>query len=255
MVLRDDLILYLDQMLQSSQFQDYCPNGLQVYGQNQVNKIATCPSVSFAFFQKALDQKADTLLVHHGLFWEGSTRVIEPYTGNRLRLLLENQINLIAYHLPLDAHPELGNNACLAELFGLTTCDFQFGAYRGVPIGVMGQLSQAASLQALAEIASTRLQCKPVCIENTHKPITSIAIMAGEGGNTQLVLEAKRLGVELLISGTLKESSVSVCNEIGLSAMALGHYNSEKLGVQALGDRIASTYRIEVVHLDVENPV
>ncbi len=252
---RDDLVQYCDHLLEASAFRDACPNGLQVHGQDQVALVATCTSVSDAFFTEAIRAGAQLVLVHHGLFWNGDERIIDPLMGGRLGRLLTAGMNLLAYHLPLDAHPTLGNNAQLANLLDLGEPRFDLGHIRGRAVGCRGRLPKSLSSQELAHKLDQALGGTSLVLPQGDGVVEQIGILSGSGGDLSVLLEAKRLGVELLVTGNLHEQSVAAAKELGLSLVACGHYNSEKLGVRALGDQLAAHFDIQVMHVDVPNPV
>jgi dinuclear metal center YbgI/SA1388 family protein len=255
MVERSEVMAYLDQVLEPGVYPDACPNGLQVYGREQIQRLATCPSVSLAFFEQALQAGADALLVHHGLFWERDSRVIEPHLGARLRLLLEARVNLIAYHLPLDAHRELGNNACLAARLDLTGLDWTFAQVRGKAIGVAGDLTAPSTLAELGARLDAATGGESALYDFCARPLQRIGVLSGSGGDIPVILECTRLGCEALVTGNLSEQTVAVARELQVSVVCAGHYNSEKLGVIALGERLAEQFELDVFHLDVPNPV
>lgn len=255
MISRDELLAYLDEELRTQAFSDYCPNGLQVHGRTRVAHVATCPSVSLAFFEQAIATGADSLLVHHGLFWSKDPQVIHPHLGRRLRLLLEGDVNLVAYHLPLDAHPELGNNAQLANLLGLTARDHGFGSIGPTPIGVSGDLPAPGSLESLADSLAEALQTAPQIIPAGGGSIRRVGIVSGGGGDISMVLQCAQTGCQALVTGNIHEQTVAVAREMGVGLVAAGHYNTEKLGVRALGDHLAARFGIRVDHLDVPNPI
>jgi len=255
MVHRDKIIACLDGLLKPEAFKDACPNGLQVYGRGEVGRVATCTSVSEEFFEKAKDEGAHLLLVHHGLFWEGSSRVIDPLLAKRLRILLDGEMNLAAYHLPLDAHPKLGNNAQLGGMLGLKQLDFEFGRYKGTPIGCVGNLNNPVDLKDFTDSAAKRLEAEPVVVDAGPGQVQRVGVVAGGAGDIPMLLEAVAAGCDTYVTGTVFEQSVAVAREAGLNVVALGHYNSEKLGVRAVGDRLEEELGVEVVHMDVPNPV
>jgi len=252
---RDKIIAALDDLLQPQAYQDACPNGMQVYGCEQVGRVATCTSVSSKFFDLARDAGAQLLLVHHGLFWEGTSRVIDPLMARRLRVLLEGELNLAAYHIPLDAHRQLGNNAQLAGLLGLRQLDFEFGRYKGTPIGCAGNLSEPVGLEDFVEAAGRRLEAEAVVVDAGPTQVRRVGVVAGGAGDIPLLLEAVAAGCDTYVTGVVFEQSVAVAREAGLNVVALGHYNSEKLGVRAVGDGVAKELGVEVIHMDVPNPV
>lgn len=251
---REDVIRFLDRLLEPDGFKDACPNGMQVYGREQVHAVATCASVSEEFFRRAREQRADFLLVHHGLFWDGSSRVVDPILARRLRVLLENEMNLAAFHLPLDAHPRLGNNACLARELGLDGLDFGFGRYKGTPIGCRGDLPRPAPLEEVTGRLAASLRCKPVVLD-AGKPVSRVGVVSGGAGDIPFLLEALEAECDTYLTGVIFEQATAIAREAGINMIALGHYNSEKLGVQALGDALGAEFPVEVIHMDVPNPV
>ncbi|RLB52485.1 MAG: Nif3-like dinuclear metal center hexameric protein [Deltaproteobacteria bacterium] len=253
---RTVLLDYLDELLGSERFRDACPNGLQVEGQSQVEVIATCASVSLDFFEQAVEEGAEMLLVHHGLFWHGDSRVIDGWLGRRLKILLEHELNLVAYHLPLDAHPQLGNNACLARLAGLVDCHFDIGYLDGNAIGCRGVLEEPLPLEDFVEGLSNEIESPARVLGLPPRgPVQRVAVISGSGGTPALLEEIARAGCQVLVTGEVKEQSVALLREMGLVAVVLGHYNSEKHGVVACGDHLAERFGLSVVHVDVPNPV
>jgi dinuclear metal center YbgI/SA1388 family protein len=255
MVHRDKVIAALDGLLQPETFKDACPNGMQVYGCEEVGRVATCTSVSGKFFELAREAGAQLLLVHHGLFWEGTSRVVDPLMARRLRVLLDGELNLAAYHIPIDAHRELGNNAQLAGMLGLKQLDFEFGRYKGTPIGCAGNLAEPVSLREFVDAAGRQLNAETVLVEAGPTQVRRVGVVAGGAGDIPLLMEAVAAGCDTYVTGVVFEQSVAVAQEAGLNVVALGHYNSEKLGVRAVGDRISKDLGVEVVHMDVPNPV
>lgn len=255
MVHRDKLIAALDGILQPETYRDACPNGMQVYGCGEVSRVATCTSVSSKFFEAARDAGAQLLLVHHGLFWEGTSRVIDPLMARRLKILLDAELNLAAYHLPLDAHRELGNNAQLAGMLGLRQLDFEFGRYKGTPIGCAGNLAEPVSLKDFTDAAAKNLDSETVIVDSGPTQVRRVGVVSGGAGDIPMLMEAVAAGCDTYVTGVIFEQSVAVAREAGLNVVALGHYNSEKLGVRAVGERIANDLGVEVVHMDVPNPV
>jgi dinuclear metal center YbgI/SA1388 family protein len=254
---RDEIAGYLREMLKPESFKDHCTNGIQVYGREDVRKVATCASVSEEFFASARKAGADLLLVHHGLFWDNSSRVIDPLMGRRLQILLEGGLNLLAYHLCLDAHPRLGNNARLAALLNLQDLDFSFGQYHGSPLGCVGNLPTPMLLTQVAETFSQALdpRAAPAVFEGLNPEVSRVGVISGGAGDIPHLLEARESGCDTFVTGVMFEQSVSIAREARLNVIALGHYNSEKLGVIAIGDALASKFAIEAIHLDVPNPV
>lgn len=255
MLHRDKLIAALDGLLQPEAYQDACPNGMQVFGCEEIARVATCASVSSKFFELAREAGAQLLLVHHGLFWDGNSRVIDPLMGRRLKILLDAELNLAAYHLPLDAHRELGNNAQLAGMLGLRQLDFEFGRYKGTPIGCAGNLAEPVSLKDFTDAAAKNLDAETVMVDSGPTQVRRVGVVSGGAGDIPMLMEAVAAGCDTFVTGVIFEQSVAVAREAGLNVVALGHYNSEKLGVRAVGERIANDLGVEVVHMDVPNPV
>jgi len=255
MAKRDELLRLLNSWLRPETFHDSCPNGLQVHGDPDVWRVATCPSVSEECFRQAATQGAQMILVHHGLFWDRPGFVVDEVMRRRLWLLFERGINLVGYHLPLDAHPELGNNARLAGEMGLAELDFDFGLYHGNPIGCVGALPQGPRLEELAARLGAALLCTPYVQGEPTRRVQKVAVIAGGAGDIPFLLDARARGCEVFVTGNVFEQSVAVARELDLALIALGHYNSEKLGVRALGDRLAAQSDVTVFHLDVPNPI
>jgi len=255
MAKRDDVIAAANELLGCASFRDSCPNGLQVYGRESVSRLMTCASVSEELFRQAALRKAELVLVHHGLFWDRDSRVVDPILGRRLRLLLDAQVSLAAYHLPLDAHPEVGNNACLARLLGLTDVRFDFGHYHGTAIGCLGTLNPASPAGSLSERLALGLGFNPLRFGESEEPVSRIGVVSGGAGDLPMLLETKERGAQVLITGVLSEPGFAAARELSLQVIAAGHYASEKLGVRALGDWLARRFSLEVEHLDLPNPL
>jgi len=255
MAAREEIVAFCDDLLSPGLFTDHTPNGLQVHGRAEVGCLATCASPSLMLFREAAERGAHMLLLHHGLFWDRDPRVVDPLLAARLRLLLEREINLVAYHLPLDAHPEVGNNACLARLAGLEELDFAFGAHQGQTLGCVGRLREPLPLRELASRLARQLAAQPVLVEAGPAQVRRVGVVSGGAGEPELLLQARAAGCDAYLTGSLSEPGVAAARELGLGVVALGHYNSEKLGVRALGDRLGTRFGLEIVHLDVPNPV
>ncbi len=252
---RDEIVTFCDDLLSPGLFQDYAPNGLQVHGKAEVRRVATGVSPSLMLFREAAAAGVDMLLLHHGLFWERDPRVIDPVMAARLRTLLEREINLVAYHLPLDAHPEVGNNAGLARLAGLEEVEHGFGRYHGQALGCVGRLPAPLPLRELASRLSRPLEAQPVLVEAGPAQVRRVGVVSGGAGDADLLQQARAAGCDAYLTGSLSEPGVATARELNLGVIALGHYNSEKLGVRALGDRLGTALGLDVLHLDVPNPV
>lgn len=247
-----ELVAAADAALQPGRFQDYCPNGLQVEGRLHVGRLVSGVTASLALLEMALAQRADAVLVHHGYFWKGDSPVVTGMQKKRLQLLLQNDISLIAYHLPLDAHPELGNNAQLAKRLDIVvTGGLQPGS--ALPIGNIGRLNEALSAAAFAARVEERLGRTPLLISGGDHPIRTIAWCTGAAQS--YIGQAAELGVDAFLSGEISEQTVHSARELGLHYIAAGHHATERYGVQALGDHLAALFGIEHQFIDSDNPV
>ncbi|WP_028862965.1 Nif3-like dinuclear metal center hexameric protein [Psychromonas aquimarina] len=242
----------LDQFLEIHQFKDYCPNGLQVEGVEQVQKIITGVTACQALIDIAVEQQADAVLVHHGFFWKGEDQAIVGMKYNRIKTLIENGINLYAYHLPLDVHPELGNNAQLAKLLGITDRR-PLEPWDKRSVGRVGKFEQALSAQQLSERIESALSRKPLHINGGKKEIKSVAWCTG-GGQDYINIAAEQ-GIDAFISGEISERTVHIAREMGIHYFAAGHHASERYGVQALGQWINDELELDVTYIDIDNPV
>lgn len=246
---RDELENHLNQLLDLPRFQDYCPNGLQVEGRHHIHTLISGVTASLDLLQAAITARADAILVHHGYFWRGEDLCITGMKNRRIALLITNQINLFAYHLPLDAHPQFGNNALLGKKLGL----IETGRFGDQNIAVHGELVQATTLGALGEKISRILLRKPMMIGDPDKTIRRIAWCTGAAQN--YFEAAIRQGVDAFITGEISEQSVHAARESGVAFIAAGHHATERYGVQALGDHIAQNFDIQHQYIDIENPV
>ena len=247
-----ELVDYCDQLLDAASFQDYCPNGLQVEGRGEVNKIVSGVTASQALIDAALQQRADLLLVHHGFFWKGEDPCLTGMKRRRIRALLADEISLLAYHLPLDAHPGLGNNAQLAQRLGLVE-QGRFGDGRGPDLACYGSLPEALSSAGLSERIHQALGRRPQCISGTARPLQRIGWCTGAAQN--YLEAAARRGLDAFISGEISEPSVHIAREYGIDYFAAGHHATERYGVQALGERLSKEFAIEHIFIDIDNPV
>ena len=251
-MLRSDLLQELDQILQPWNFKDYGPNGLQVEGRAEIRRLVTGVTASRALIEAAIEAQADAILVHHGLFWRGQTGVVTGWMRRRLGLLLGHDINLLAYHLPLDAHPELGNNAQLARQLGLVT-QRQFGEQNLISIGQPEQ-GEFASAQALADHVSARLGRSVQLADGlpAGRPVRTIAwCTGGAQGQFEAALEA---GADAYLTGEMSEPQPHYARECEAAFLACGHHATERYGVQALGAEIARRCQLEHIHIDIDNP-
>lgn len=251
MINLDELVAYLDDLLEADRFADYCPNGLQVEGRPVVRKLVSGVTASLALLQAAREQRADAVLVHHGYFWRGEDARIVGMKLQRIKTLLQAEMSLLAYHLPLDAHPVYGNNAQLAERLDLVT-EGQFG--QGEPaIGLYGHLPEAMSASAFSRHIELVLQRAPLHIAGGASVIHSIAWCTGAAQG--YIEQAAALGVDAYLSGEISEQTVHIARETGMHYFAAGHHATERYGVQALGEHLAAHFGLEHEFIDIQNPV
>ncbi len=245
---RDAIEKHLASTLDINRFRDYCPNGLQVEGRARVSRIVSGVTATLALLEAAVALQADMVLVHHGYFWRGEDPRVIGTRQRRLRLLLENDVNLFAYHLPLDAHPELGNNAQLAKVLGLEA-DGRFGEQ---DLGWLG-VSPAKTVGELAERVGRALGRAPLVIGDADQPIARIAWCTGAAqGALDSAIDA---GATAYLSGEISEQTVHLARESGVAYLACGHHATERYGVQAVGDSLAQLFGVAHSFVDIENPV
>ncbi|HOY71393.1 MAG TPA: Nif3-like dinuclear metal center hexameric protein [Methylotenera sp.] len=249
MVLVQELAHYTQQLLQIERFKDYCPNGLQVEGKSEIRKIVSGVSASMALLEAAHKAKADLILVHHGYFWKNEDVRVVGIKRRRLAYLLKHDLNLMAYHLPLDAHAELGNNAQLARILCITPVGFAGES----GILAYGKLLQAMPLQHFAAQVEMALQRKPLVMGNAQKSVQTVAWCTGAAQG--YMEEAIALGVDVFISGEVSEQTTHLALESGVAYIAAGHHATERYGVQALGAHLAEKFNIQHEFIDIKNPV
>jgi dinuclear metal center YbgI/SA1388 family protein len=246
---RTELDAYLDQYLEVSRFRDYCPNGLQVEGRATVERIVTGVTASVELLKAAISAQADAVLVHHGYFWRGEDARIVGVRRSRIALLIEHDLNLYAFHLPLDAHPDVGNNAALARTLGFAVS----GRFGEQDLGFYGELQDDVTLAALAARIEERLGRQPLVIGDDSRPVRRIAWCTGAAQG--YLEDALRLGVDAYLSGEISEQTVHLARESGVAFIAAGHHATERYGVQALGAHLAQRFGIEHRFVDIPNPV
>ncbi len=246
---REELTAYLDGMLATERFRDYCPNGLQVEGREKIRRIVCGVTASLALIEAAIVRDADALLVHHGWFWKGEDGRITGFRQRRLKRLLAHEINLIAYHLPLDAHPEYGNNAQLALRFGWRI-DGHFGEY---DLGCRAVLPAPISVGDLAAQAARILERPPLLIGDPGRMVRTVAWCSG--GAQDWFEAAIAAGAELFLSGEISERITHLARESGVAYLAAGHHATERYGVMALGGHLAERFGIECSYVEIDNPV
>ena len=246
------LVNYCNTLLEIDQFKDYCPNGLQVEGRGEIKTLVAGVTASLALIEKAMDLQADAIIVHHGYFWKGEDVVVTGMKRRRLHQLLTNNISLLGYHLPLDAHPELGNNVQLAKLLGFSITD-RFGVGDGIALGCVGATHLAISPSEFSLHLNQCLGRLPLHIAGDSATITRVAWCTGAA---QDYLEsAAKLGVDAFISGEISEQTVHVAREMGVHYYAAGHHATERYGIQALSQHLSDYFGIQAQFVDIDNPV
>ena len=249
MITTPDLVRYLDELLGASSIKDYCPNGLQVEGAPVVSRAVFAVTASLAVVERAAAEAAQALIVHHGYFWRGEDpRIIGP-RRRRLAGLLAADINLIGYHLPLDLHPELGNNAQLGRVMGWPV--MRTGGDRGLI--ALTDLSEPTSGARLGELLQARLDREPLLVGDLSSRITRVAWCTG--GAQDMLEAAIDLGADAFISGEISERTTHLAREAGVVYAAAGHHATERFGIQALGRHLADRFGIDAVFVDDPNPV
>lgn len=244
---RDVLLNTLNTLLEPQHFDDYCPNGLQVEGQETVSKLVTGVTASQALIDAAIEKGADAVLVHHGYFWKNENPTITGMKQRRIKSLLAKDINLFAYHLPLDAHAEFGNNVQLANRLGLRITG-EFGG-----IGLLGELAEPMSATQYAQHISAALKRDPLLITAGDHKIKKIAWCTGAAQSFFEKILA--LDVDAFITGEISEPTVHIARENGIHFFSAGHHATERYGVKALGEYVARLLDIEHQFLDIDNPV
>lgn len=238
------IVKYCEDYLKVKDFEDYCVNGLQVEGAPKVSKIITGVSLSEKLIREAIKKQAKMIMVHHGLFVKqiGKPPCVKAVVRNRLKLLLENDINLCGFHLPLDAHPVIGNNISLCKLFNIQKTE-------PFDVGFVGELKQAIALEDFYNLICDELETQPYIIPAGPKKIKKIGVISG--GASPDFQQAVELGADTYLCGDAREEVVEAVQEAKINFINAGHYNTEKLGIQNLGNLIAMKFKIKVEFVDV----
>ena len=249
-----DLNNYLNQLLKPEQFSDYCPNGLQVEGRAEIQHIVTGVTASYDLLEAAMAVNADAILVHHGYFWRGESAVITGIKKRRIQFLLQHDISLIAYHLPLDAHAEFGNNVMLAKQLGLTVTGWAGPKNKNESnMLLLAELSAPLSLKDFAQTMDIKLNRAPQVIGDLKQVVQKVALCTGAAQG--YIEQAVDAGVDVYISGEISEPTVHIARETGVSYIAAGHHATERYGVQALGAHLAEKFGLTHTFIDCDNPV
>lgn len=249
MVKLKELAHYTEQLMRVERFKDYCPNGLQVEGRQEIHKIVTGVTASMALLEAAHQAGADLVLVHHGYFWRSEDMRIIGMKRNRIGFLMKNDINLMAYHLPLDAHPEFGNNVQLGKQLGLHAAD-----YAGEDnLVAYAELDAPMTLEALLMRIENVLQRSPMLIGDRNKLVRKIAWCTGAAQG--YIENAAVLGADVYISGEISEQTTHQALELGVAYIAAGHHATERYGVKALGEHLARQFNLAHEFIEIGNPV
>lgn len=247
MMKHTDLEKLINEKLNSSAFTDYAPNGLQVEGREQIRRVLCGVTACQALLDEAVRQQADAVIVHHGYFWKNEPPVIQGMKRQRLKTLLANDINLFGWHLPLDVHPQLGNNTQLAVLLDITVCG------EIAPLVLWGKLTVPLTGQQLADRIAQRLSRSPLwCGDYGANQITTLAWCSG--GGQGFIDTAARFGVDAYITGEVSEQTIHSAREQGIHFYAAGHHATERGGIRALADWLNTATDLEVSFVDIDNP-
>jgi dinuclear metal center YbgI/SA1388 family protein len=252
MVQLNEIIKYLDDLLGVAGFKDYCPNGLQVEGKQTVHNLVTGVTASAALLDKAINCGADAVLVHHGYFWKGDDPCVVGIKQRRLKKLLGADISLLAYHLPLDAHPVYGNNAQLAKVLDLDVLG-TFGFGPGPDIGMFGTTGNPVDGEQFANHIEHKLGRKPLHIAGSDKPMQTLGWCTG-AAQSYIDLAVER-GLDAFLTGEVSEQTVHIARETGIHFYAAGHHATERYGVKALGTHLAEVFDLAHEFMDIDNPV
>lgn len=248
-MLLKELERYIGQLLEISSFRDYCPNGVQVEGRAEVTKIVCGVSASMDVLEAASAAGADAVLVHHGYFWKNEGPQITGIKRARIAHLIKHNMSLLAYHLPLDAHPVLGNNVQLGQMLGFQL-EERFGEQN---IAALGRLIQPMSLQRLSGVVEEKLQRQPLVVGDDTVIIRRIAWCSGAAQD--YLGAAIELGVDAFLTGEVSEHTVHLARESGVAFISAGHHATERYGVQALGAHLSQQLGLKHQFIEIENPV
>jgi dinuclear metal center YbgI/SA1388 family protein len=249
---RNDVIAFCDALLEIERFTDYGPNGLQVPGAREVDKVVSGVSANLELIERSVDAGADLLIAHHGLFWDFHPRALSEQMAARLRIALGAGLNVAGYHLPLDAHPEIGNNALLCAALGFDRAG-TFAEAKGAPIGVVGRREDAVPIEEMLETVAALLARDPQLLGDGPERVGTVAVVTG--GGASYVHEAIALGADALITGEPAEHVTADAREGGIHFIAAGHHATETLGIRRLGEEIAARFGVEHEFIEVPNPI
>jgi dinuclear metal center YbgI/SA1388 family protein len=245
------LLGFLNELLQPENVRDFCPNGLQVEGKKSISRLVSGVTASQALIDQAIKLKADAIFVHHGYFWKGEDPCVKGMKKRRLAALLKHDINLFAYHLPLDIHSELGNNAQLANLLGI---QIQGGLELNNShcVALRGRFSSTITPKNLAQRIEDKLGRKPL-LELSSKPEISTVAWCTGGGQNYIELAAEQ-GIDAFITGEVSEQTIHTAREMDIHFFAAGHHATERYGAKAVGEYLATSFGLDVTFVDIDNP-
>lgn len=247
-----EIIQWCDRTLKAAEFKDYAPNGLQIEGKTEVNKILCAVTASQAAIDAAIEQNADLLLVHHGYFWKGEPYPITGMRGKRIKTLIQHDISLVGYHLPLDAHPTLGNNAAIAEILALENIEALDPSERN-PIGNIGYLKHPMSPEAFKALLTEKLGFDTIHLPASTTQVQKIGFCTG--GAQDYIEKAAEQACDAYISGEVSERTFYQAQELNVHYFACGHHATERYGVQRLAQAISEQFNIEYSYFELNNPI
>lgn len=250
---RDEILAFCDELLDAARFDDYGPNGLQVPGAREVRKVATGVSAHLELIERATASGAQLLLAHHGLFWDFHPRALTEQMAARLRAAFAGDLTVAGYHLPLDAHPAIGNNALLCAELGFERTEEPFGAVRGATIGCIGRSDRGVAADELARRVGDLTGREPLVFQSGPRLVRSIGIVSGAG--TSEIHSAVALGLDAFLTGEPAEHAMADAREGAIHYIAAGHYATETLGIRRLGALVAERFEVEHEFIDVPNPI
>lgn len=249
MITRDELVSYINKLLKIDTFHDYCPNGLQIEGKPIIQTIVTGVTANLALIEKAIAQGADLMLVHHGLFWKKDPFPIVGLKKVRFQKILNADLNVMAYHLPLDSHLELGNNAQLAKLLNIKV----EGQLVEEPYVWFGELEETLSAEEFSQRIFEKLGRLPLHIAGNDKKIKKLAWCSG--GGQDFIEKTLSLEIDCYLSGEISEPTVHIAREAKIHYFAAGHHATERYGIKALGEHLAEKFQLNHHFIDIDNPV
>ncbi|HUS51850.1 MAG TPA: Nif3-like dinuclear metal center hexameric protein [Candidatus Bathyarchaeia archaeon] len=254
MAKRDEIIEFVNKYLAIDKFEDKSANGLQVAGEKEVKKIALGVSASLALFEKAAKKGVEMIIVHHGLLWEGEELRLDELRKKRLQLLFNKNISLAGYHLPLDGHPEIGNNAQILKKLNLKK-EKEFGKYGGNFIGVVGRLKEKKPLGEFIRTVDKLFGCQSFVLKFGPKIVETVGIISGGAGGASDMIEAFKHKCDVYLTGVPFEAGYQMAKEAKLNVIGPGHYNTEKFGIMELGKLVEKKFKVKTEFIDVPSPL